>query len=98
MDRVPNMGMRRDLSQRASLARVDDVNRRSRLDTARKAIYEKNNTVDGAVVENLLKNDSLVPAAVSVFLSRRHFMHTCSRTHSPISYRRLGLTCFPCWL
>jgi len=62
------MGMRRDLSQRASLARVDDINRRSRLAAARKAIYEKNHTVDGTAVENLLKEDSLVPAAVSIYI------------------------------
>jgi hypothetical protein len=68
MDRVPNMGMRRDLSQRASLTRVDDIDRRSRLDAARKAIYERNNTVDGTAVENLLKEDSLVPAAVSIYI------------------------------
>ena len=68
MDRIPNMGMRRDLSQRTSLARVDDMNRRSRLDAARKAIYEKNNTVDGVAIEDLLKEDSLVPATVRFFL------------------------------
>jgi hypothetical protein len=30
------------------------------------AIYEKNNPVDGAAVEKLLKQDSLVPTVVSV--------------------------------
>ena len=66
MDHVPNMGMRRDLSQRVSLARVDNVRRRSHLEAARKAIYKHNNTVDGAAIERLLKDDSLVPTAVSV--------------------------------
>ena len=65
MDRVPNMGLRRDMAQRLSLARTDDVKRRSRVDAAREAVYGKNHTVDSAAVENLLKEDSLVPTAVS---------------------------------
>ena len=65
MDRVPNMGLRRDMVQRLSLARTDDVKRRSRVDAAREAVYGKNHTVDSAAVENLLKEDSLVPTAVS---------------------------------
>jgi len=66
MDRVPNMGMRRDLSQRVSLMHVDDVHQCSRLKAACEAIYERNNTVDGAAIERLLKDDSLVPTTVSV--------------------------------
>ena len=66
MDRVPNMGMHQDLSQHVSLVQVDDVNQRSRLDAAHMAIYEKNNPVDSAAVEKLLKQDSLVPTVVSV--------------------------------
>ena len=54
------------MSQRVSLARVDDMRQRSRLEAACEAIYEYNNTVDGAAVERLLKDDSLVPTAVSV--------------------------------
>jgi hypothetical protein len=37
---VPNMGMTRDLAQRVSLSRVDDVDRRSRVLAARTAIYK----------------------------------------------------------
>ena len=51
--------------QRESLARTDDVNRRSRVEAARKCIYEKNYAVNSRVVENLLREDSLVPTAVS---------------------------------
>ena len=67
MDRVPNMGMRRDMSQHVSLMRVDNLNRRHRVEAACEAIYEHNHGVDGKAVENLLKVDSLVPAAVGVF-------------------------------
>jgi hypothetical protein len=68
MDRVPNMGKRRDMSQRVTLARVDDVSRHHRVDAARGAIYGHNQGVDSAGVERLLKDDSLVPAAVGVSL------------------------------
>ena len=67
MVRVPNMGMTRDLAQRVSLARVDDVDRRARVQAARTAIYENNHPVNGAAVERLLNQDSLVPSIVSVF-------------------------------
>lgn len=97
MDRVPNMGTRRDLSQRVSLARVDDVRRRSRLEAARKAIYEHNNTVDGAAIERLLKDDSLVPTAVSVpFYTRLMLMFTSFRMRSPRNCHHSGLICSSC--
>ena len=67
MVRVPNMGMRRDLAQRVSLARVDDVDQRARIRAARQTIYENNHPVDGAAIKRLLHRDSLVPNAVSVF-------------------------------
>ena len=60
------MGRCRDMSQRVSLARNDDIHRRSRIEAARQAIYERNVKLDGAVVERLLSEDSLVPAMVSV--------------------------------
>ena len=99
MDRVPDMGLHRDLLERVSLVRVDDVDRRNRLNTARKAIYEKNNTVDGVAVENLLKEDSLLPAAVSVDIYEysTDVEATCLRMHSLIGCHRSGLTCSVCW-
>ena len=68
MDRVHNMGMPRDMTQRRSLARVDDIQRRSRVKAAHEAIYVKNSGIDTVAVENLLKEESLVPSAVSTFL------------------------------
>ena len=65
MVRVPNMGMSRDLAQRVSLARVDDVDRRYRVQAARRAIYESNHPVNGAAIKRLLDQDSLVPSTVS---------------------------------
>jgi hypothetical protein len=67
MVRVPNMGMSRDLAQRVSLARSDDVDRRDRIQAARVALYENNLPVNGAAINRLLNQDSLVPSIVSVF-------------------------------
>lgn len=67
LDRVANMGMRRDMAQRRALARMDDVKRRARIETAREKIYEKGYVVDSRAVEDLLQEDSLVPTAVCAF-------------------------------
>jgi len=61
------MGMRRDMTQCISLARIDDVKQRSHVGAAREAIYSENNTIDSTAVENLLKEESLVPTAVGGF-------------------------------
>jgi hypothetical protein len=58
--------MPRDMTQRITLARIDDVKRRNRVEAAREAIYVKNHGIDGTVVENLLQEESLVPTAVWV--------------------------------
>jgi molybdopterin/thiamine biosynthesis adenylyltransferase len=63
-DRVANMGKPQDMAQRKTLARVDDVDRRTRVETARKSVHEENQKVDGAQMQRLLKKDSLVPTAV----------------------------------
>ena len=52
------------MTQRETLARVDDLSRRNRVASARDVIYEKNYAVDGKVMDDLLKVDSLVPTAV----------------------------------
>jgi hypothetical protein len=46
------------------MARVDDVQRRIRVDAARKLIYEKNSQVNSAAVESMLRDMSLVPTVV----------------------------------
>jgi hypothetical protein len=58
------MGMHRDMVQRETLARVDDLSRRNRVASAREIIYEKKYAVDSKAVENILQIDSLVPTAV----------------------------------
>ena len=69
LNRVHNLGMTRDMAQRETLARVDDVQRRFTVSTARRLIYEKNLQVNSTTVENLLRETSLVPTAVSIILN-----------------------------
>lgn len=54
------------MKERSSLARVDDATRRARVESARSAIYEKNYAVNSNAVENLLREQSLVPTTVCV--------------------------------
>lgn len=63
--RVHNLGMVRDMMQRRTMARMDDMQRRSRIAAARQLIYEKNMQVDCTAVKRLLHEMSLVPNAVS---------------------------------
>jgi hypothetical protein len=64
------MGMRRDMMQRTSLARVDDVDRRSFIKDALEKIYVKDYAVDSKVVlGEHLQEQSLVPIAVGCLLS-----------------------------
>jgi hypothetical protein len=55
------------MTQRRTLARVDDVKRRNLVERAREKIYEMGYVVDSTVVEDLLQEDSLVPTAVYAF-------------------------------
>jgi hypothetical protein len=64
LDHAHYFGMARDRSQRVSLARVDDQDRRFNIATARRFIYENKKRVNSAAVERLLKENSLVPSTV----------------------------------
>jgi hypothetical protein len=65
------MGMRRDMIQRETLARIDDENRRRKVSVAREIIYQKNYAVDTDNVETLLQPESLVPTSVSTHISHQ---------------------------
>lgn len=70
LDRVSNMGMRRDMTQRTSLARVDNVDWRSFIKDAREKIYVEDYAVDSKVVlGEHLQEQSLVPVMVGCLLS-----------------------------
>ena len=98
MDRVPNMGMPRDMSQRVSLMRVDDMKRWIRIKAVREAIYEHNHGVGCVAVEKLLKEHSLILAAVGgVFLIMRLVLMFYSfRMHSLTSYHYSTSICLRC--
>jgi hypothetical protein len=65
LSHVHNMGMARDMMQRETMARVDDIHRRSSVNAAQRVIYEKNFQVNSTGVENMLQDMSLVPTAAS---------------------------------
>jgi hypothetical protein len=65
LSRVQNMGMKHDMKQRETLARVDDKSRRRKVATVRDIIYNKNYAVNTNNVETLLMPQSLVPTTVS---------------------------------
>jgi len=98
MDRVPNMGMPRDMSQHVSLVRVDNVKRQICIKAVREAIYEHNHGVGHVAVEKLLKEHSLVPAVVGgVFLIMRLvLMFYGFRMHSLTSYHYSTSICLRC--
>jgi len=52
------------MTQRKTLARIDDANRRDLVKVARAHIYEKNNGINSKGVQNLLQETSLVPTTV----------------------------------
>lgn len=64
LDRVHQLGMPRDMTIRANSIRVDDVQRKSLVMSARRVIYQTGLIVNSAAVENLLKDLSLVPNKV----------------------------------
>jgi hypothetical protein len=62
------MGMKQDMKERKSLARVDDENRRRKVELAREIIYDKNYAVDNESVQMLLQEQSLTPTSVCAIL------------------------------
>jgi hypothetical protein len=57
--------MKLDMKQRISLARVDNDELKRKIQFARRAIHEKKIAVNSEAVENILKEESLVPTCVS---------------------------------
>ena len=52
------------MTQRKTLARIDDANRRFDVKVAREHIYEKSNGINSKGVQDLLQETSLVPTTV----------------------------------
>jgi len=61
-----NMGTCKDMMEHESLAHVDNMWQCRCIGDAHEAIYVENSAVHGMAVETLLKEDFLVPTAVSI--------------------------------
>ncbi len=57
------------MRDRARLSRVDNLQYRVKISNARDIVYQQLRGVDSTFVENILKEESLVPAEVSLLLS-----------------------------
>jgi hypothetical protein len=62
--RVQNLGLSLDMKQRQTLARIDDNSRKNKVATSRSIIYDSGYGVRSNYVENILKDQSLVPTPV----------------------------------
>src|ERR1700683_1451130 len=60
------MGMRQDMKQRETLARVNNNDRRWKVNFAQEILYKKNYAINTENVETLLQPQSLVPTSVSI--------------------------------
>jgi hypothetical protein len=91
------MGMKQDMRQRESLARVDDEARRRKVDTAREIIYRKNFAINNRAVRALLQEHSLVPTSVSLTVIHATDSNADIgwRMHFLADLRRSVSICFP---
>lgn len=64
--KIPALGTVLDMRARLRQARHDDVHYRSKITQARGLIYKQNYTVNSEYVEDVLKDQSLVPTRVSL--------------------------------
>lgn len=65
-DCAHKLGTKRDKQQRVSLARVDNLQYRAKVSSAREIIYQQNRAVNSVFVHRLLKSESLVPTKVII--------------------------------
>lgn len=91
-ERIPQLGKPRDRQQRRTLARVDDHQRRVRMQVARNIIYGGGYAVNAKRVLDFLKEDSAVPTEVrlafnSMMLARSHDSQSAfSRKLGPLGF------------
>lgn len=64
MNKVHNLGTKTDMKQRKNLERIDDQDRRDKINTARSIIYEQNYAVKNDASEAILKDESYVATKV----------------------------------
>lgn len=67
-DQIPAIGTPEDEALRAQSRRVDTKERQDAVQKARNIIYEDGYVVNSTLVDNILKDQSLVPTVVSYML------------------------------
>jgi hypothetical protein len=75
-NRTQDLATDKDVLQRQVLARKDNDERRVKISSARKLIYEQHFVVDATRVEDLLKAESLVPTKVGSHIVHIFFIST----------------------
>ena len=65
MEHVPEMGTPNDMRRRQQLVRTDDNSQQEKVLCAQELIYERNYAVNTLKIEELLRDQSLVPTTVS---------------------------------
>ncbi len=68
-DLCDQLGTKSDHNRRARVARVDTLQYRVKIASARDIIYKQNRTVDSKFVNDILKNESLVPTEVRLLFA-----------------------------
>ena len=68
MSHVHNLGMTRDMKEQNTLARIDDHVRQNKIKIAQAHIYDSELGITSTSVEGLLKDQSLVPTTVSLYV------------------------------
>lgn len=71
VDQIPAMGREDDQKHRDESCRKDDIQRRNKVDVARKSLYDEGYAITGDHVDGLLRDESLVPTKVLILLFTR---------------------------
>jgi hypothetical protein len=80
------IGTKTDTKQRIRLARADSVQRRAKIESARKLLFDSGLSITNERIEYLLRPTSLVPTRVSVTILLLHYYLTSS-THLECLFR-----------
>ena len=71
-DKISGLGLPADMENRTKMVRIDDVCRQNKIQAARSLIYNKGYVVNSTHIEDLLKDESLVPTEVSLEVLFHH--------------------------
>jgi len=71
IDQIHALGREDDRKRREELRREDNNERREKVEGARKSLYNEGYAITGEHVDGLLKDESMVPTKVFLFLSPR---------------------------